>query len=53
MKNFCGDFETATWNETETWVWAWCVVEIGNEKNIHLGNSIESFFEFCKNGRWK
>lgn len=48
MKNFCGDFETATWNETETWVWAWCTIEIGNEENIQIGNSIESFIEFCK-----
>ena len=48
MKKYTGDFETATWIEDETWVWAWAVCEIGNEKNIKYGNNIESFFEFCK-----
>ena len=45
---FTGDFETATWLENETYVWAWAVCEIGTE-NLKYGNSIESFFEFCKN----
>ncbi len=49
MKRFVGDFETATWLSDETWVWAWCVAEIGNEANIRLGNNIASFFELCKN----
>ena len=49
MKRFVGDFETATWLKNETWVWAWCVAEIGNEANIRLGNNIASFFELCKN----
>ena len=48
MKKYVGDFETATWIENETYVWAWSVCEIGNESNIHYGNSIESFFEFVK-----
>lgn len=28
MKKFTGDFETATWKQDETWVWAWAVCEI-------------------------
>lgn len=49
MKKFTADFETVTWLENETWVWAWAVCEIGNEENFITGNSIESFFEFCEN----
>ena len=46
MKKFVGDFETCTWLENETYVWAWALCEIGNEKNIHVGNNIEIFFEY-------
>ena len=49
MKKYTADFETATWKEDETWVWAWSVCEIGNEENIIIDNNIESFIEFCKN----
>jgi len=48
MKKFTADFETATWLENETYVWAWATCEIGNEKNLTIGNNIESFIEFCK-----
>jgi AraC-like DNA-binding protein len=44
---FTGDFETATWLEDESFVWAWAVCEIGSE-NLKFGNSIETFFEFCE-----
>ena len=47
-KNYVGDFETATWFEDETYVWAWAVCEIGNEDHIEINNSIETFFDFCK-----
>lgn len=47
MKKFSADFETCVWKENETWVWAWCVVEIGNEENIIYGNNIQNFIEFC------
>lgn len=46
---YSGDFETATWNENETWVWAWCIVQIGKEDDIEYGNTIESFFNWCYN----
>ena len=48
MKKFTADFETATWLENETYVWAWAVCEIGNEDNIIIDNNIDSFIEFCK-----
>lgn len=48
MKKYVGDFETATWLENETFVWAWAVCEIGNENNIKYGNNIDSFFEFIE-----
>lgn len=48
MKKFTADFETATWKENETWVWAWATCEVGNEENIKIGNNIDDFIEFCK-----
>ena len=48
MKKFTADFETAVWLEDETWVWAWATCEIGNEKNLQIGNNIDSFIEYCK-----
>ena len=47
MKKFTADFETATWLENETFVWAWAICEIGNCENIIIGNTIDSFFEEC------
>lgn len=48
MKKYTADFETATWKEDETWVWAWAVCEIGKDENIEIGNSIDTFIDFCK-----
>lgn len=48
MKKFTADFETATWLENETYVWAWAICEIGNPENIIIDNNIESFIKFCK-----
>lgn len=45
MTKYTADFETATWLKDETFVWAWALCEIGNETNLRIGNSIESFFE--------
>ena len=45
MKNFTADFETSTWLEDESFVWAWALCEIGNVANIKIGNTIETFFE--------
>ena len=49
MKKYTADFETATWLENETYVWAWATCEIGNEENLKIGNNIDDFIEFCKN----
>ena len=45
--NYVADFETATWKEDETWVWAWASCEI-NFLKLEYGNSIESFFEWVQ-----
>lgn len=47
MKCFTADFETCTWLKDETYVWAWATCEIGNEENITINNSIDSFIEYC------
>lgn len=46
MKKFTADFETATWLENESYVWAWATCDIDNEQ-IEIGNTIESFIDFC------
>lgn len=51
MKKFVADFETATWLDNETYVWAWSVCEIGSEQNISFGNSIDTFLEFCQKNK--
>lgn len=43
IKRFSCDFETVTWLENETYVWAWAISEIGNETNIKIGNNIDDF----------
>lgn len=48
MKKFTADFETATWLENETYVWAWATCEIGKNENLQIGTNIEDFFEYCK-----
>ena len=45
---YTADFETATWYEDRTYVWAWAICEIGNEEHIEYGNNIESFISWCK-----
>ena len=55
MKKFTADFETATWLEDETYVWAWATCEIGNTENLKIGTEIDEFIKFCKeekNSTW-
>ena len=47
MKHFTADFETVTWLENATYVWAWATCNIENEE-IEIGNNIDSFMDFCK-----
>lgn len=49
IKRYEADFETSTWNKNETWVWAWCLVNIYNLDDIKYGNNIESFINAIKN----
>ena len=49
--NYTADFETATWLEDSSYVWAWAVSEIGNEDNIKIGNTIDSFMQFVENNK--
>ena len=46
MKKYSADFETATWLEDRTYVWAWALSDIDNVDDVILGNSIETFIEF-------
>lgn len=48
MKKYTGDFETVTWLENETYVWAWSVCEIENINNIQMGGDIDGFMEWCE-----
>ena len=48
MKRFTADFETATWLEDESYVWAWALCEIENPENVDIGTDIDSFFERLK-----
>ena len=45
MKRFTADFETATWINNETWVWAWALCDIDKPDHVDVGNSIEEFFK--------
>ena len=49
--NYTADFETATWLEDSSYVWAWAVSEIGNEDNIKIGNTIDSFMKFIEENK--
>ena len=49
-KKYCADFETATWYDDKTYVWAFAVTEIGREdEKVIYGNCIEDFIIWCKN----
>ena len=50
MKKFTADFETCTWLEDETYVWAWALCEIGGKFETIVGTNIESFFESIAGG---
>ena len=44
---FVADFETTT-TEDHSHVWAWAVCEVGNEDNMTIGTTIDSFFSWCR-----
>ena len=47
MKKFTADFETCTWLEDETYVWAWALCNIDNPEEVQVGTNIEEFFKIC------
>ena len=49
--NYTADFETATWLEDSSYVWAWAISEIGNEDNIKIGNTIDSFMDYVSKNK--
>ena len=49
--NYTADFETATWLEDSSYVWAWAICEIGHEDNIKIGNTIESFMNYVSTNK--
>lgn len=51
MNNYTADFETATWLDDSSYVWAWAISEIGNEDNIKIGNTIDSFMDYISKNK--
>lgn len=49
MKKYTADFETATWFDDYTFVWAYAISDIENPDNVKIGNNIDEFMEICKN----
>ena len=45
---FSADFETSTWLEDQTYVWAFALCEIGNEDNTIIGNNIDDFMKYVE-----
>ena len=48
IKRFTADFETCTWLEDETYVWAWAVCDIDNTDYIKIGTDIFDFLCFAE-----
>lgn len=49
IKKYTADFETVTWLEDETWVWAYAICDIDNSENVEIGNNIDDFMVWCEN----
>lgn len=47
VPKFTADFETCTWLDNETYVWAWATYNIDNG-SFNYGTDIADFFELCK-----
>lgn len=46
-KRYTADFETCTWLEDETYVWAWAICDIDNSNNLYIGTEIDDFMNYC------
>ena len=51
MSKYTADFETCTWLEDETFVWAYAVCDIEDNSKIEIGNNIEDFITWCENAK--
>lgn len=52
MALYSADFETiATEGVNETRIWAYAIIEIGNDKNFIYGNNMTDFIKFCKDSK--
>ena len=49
MKNYSADFETCTWLDDETYVWAYAICDVDNPDEVEIGNNIADFIYFLKN----
>ena len=47
IKHYTADFETTT-KADDCRVWAWCVVNVDNIKEVYYGNNIDSFMLQCE-----
>ena len=51
MSKYTADFETCTWLENETYVWAYAICDIENNDNIIIGNNINDFMTWCEEAK--
>lgn len=51
MNKFTADFETATWLEDRTFVWAWATCSIDSENKLEYGNNLDTFMSWCYKNR--
>lgn len=51
MKKFVADFETCTWKDDETYVWAYATCDIDNPENVTIGNNIDDFMLWCEKNK--
>lgn len=51
MAKYTADFETCTWLEKETYVWAYAICSIDDPEEIIIGNNIEDFMKWCSDGK--
>ena len=47
IKHYTADFETTT-KADDCRVWAWCIVNVDNIKEVYYGNNIDSFMLQCE-----
>ena len=51
MSKYTADFETCTWLENETYVWAYAICDIEDNSKIEIGNNIEDFIKWCEEAK--